>query len=281
MKNLLSHFIFLYSIICFAQKNDFIFESKHHPNSEYLSEFEKITNFKIEKIADKETLRYFDSLGIKKIQKGNKKEAYSILTKTKEQEENQNIKIAILAYNFKYNGTLNKEKVNKIFEIKSIQAIGHVNSKNKLIINELFVDDKRSEKQSKFIEKIESREILIEFPEHKIGIGDTIEFEYAMYLNHLTIEGDNLYTTNCKAILVKVKKDIAYFKISSDKNSEKGSYDLIVNGTLKFDVNRNYANYMLLESRLNINEVLDGGLTFKHSYHEKNKITTELKSPSW
>ncbi len=280
MNKLPTYLLFLFSVICFAQKNDFIFELKHHPNSEYLSDFEKTTKLKVEKKADKETLKYFDSLGVKRFQKGNKKESYSVSTKTKELKENQTIPIGILAFDFNFKGTLNKDKVDETFKIKSLQAKGYVNSENNLTINELLVDNKQSEKENEFIRKIENREIGIHFPEHKIGIGETISFEHTIYYN-LPLEGNNFYSENCIATLVKVKKGIAHFRISPDHQTENRNYELNVNGTLKFDIENNFANYICLESTLYIEEVIEDGIIFEHNYSEKNKITTELKNTSW
>lgn len=278
MNRLLSYLLFFSSVLCIAQNKDFTFELKHHPNSEYLSEFEKSTKFKIEKKADKETLKYFDSLGVERFQRGNKKEIYSVSTKTKEQKKNQTIPIGILAYDFKFKGTLNKEKVDKTFKIESIQAKGYVNLENNITINELLVDNKPSEKENEFIRKIENREIGIEFPEHKIGIGKTISFEHTIYYN-VPLDGNNFYNINCTAILVKVKKGIAHFKISSDEQTENRNYELTVKGLLKFDIEYNFANYFCLESTLHIDEVLDNGIIFEHNCSEKNRITTELKTP--
>lgn len=280
MNKLLSYLLFFSSVICIAQNNDFVFELKHHPNSEYLSEFEKFTNFKIEKKANKETLKYFDSLGVKRFQKGDKKETYSVSTKTKSHKENQIIPIEILAYDFNFNGTLNKEKIDETFKIKLIQAKGYVNSENNLKIKELLVDNKRSEKENEFIRKIESREIRIDFPKHKVGIGETVSFEHTIYYN-VPFEGDNFYSINCIATLVKVKKGIAHFKISSDQQSKNRNYDLTVKGILKFDVEKNFARYICLESALNIDEIIDDGIIFEHNYSEKNKVTTELKNTNW
>ncbi|WP_439337666.1 hypothetical protein [Thalassobellus citreus] len=280
MNRLLSFLLFFSSVFCIAQNKDFIFELKHHQNSEYLSEFEKSTKFKVEKKADKETLKYFDSLGVKRFQRGNKKETYNVSTKTKEQKGNQTIPIEILAYNFEFKGTLNKEKVDEKFKIKSLQAKGYVNLENKLTINELLVDNKPSEKENEFIRNIENREIGIDFPEHKIGIGETVSFEHTIYYN-VPIEGNNFYNINCTATLVKVKKGIAHFKISSDQQTENRNYELTVKGILKFDIENNFANYVCLESTLNINEVIDDGIVFEHNYSEKNKVTTELKNTSW
>ncbi len=280
MNRLLSYLLFFSSVFCIAQNKGYIFELKHQPNSEYLSEFEKSTKFKVEKKADKETLKYFDSLGVKRFQKGNKKETYSVLTKTKEQKENQTIPIEILAYDFNFKGILNKEKVNETFKIKSLQAKGYVNLENNLTINELLVDNKPSEKENEFIRNIENREIGIDFPEHKIGIGETVSFGHTIYYK-VPLEEDNFYNVNCIATLIKVKKDIAHFKISSDQQTENQNYELTVKGILKFDIENNYANYVCLESTLHINEVIDDGIIFEHNYSEKNKITTELKNTSW
>jgi len=280
MKNILYYLLFFSSIFSIAQNKDFILELKHHPNSEYVSEFEKSIKFKVEKQADKEMLKYFDSLGVKRFQKGNKKETYSISTKTKEQEENQTIPIEILAYDFNFNGTLNKEKVDETIEIKSIQAKGNVNSENTLTVNELLVDNKRSDKENEFIRRIENREIGIDFPEHRIEIGETVDFEHTIYYN-APLKGDNVYTINCNAILVKVKKGIAHFKILSDQQTQNRNYDITVKGTLKFDINKNFTRYICLESTLHIDEIVDDGIIFEHNYSEKNKITTELKNTSW
>jgi hypothetical protein len=280
MNRLLSYLLFFSSVLCIAQNKDFIFELKHHPNSEYSSEFEKSTKFKIEKIADKETLKYFDSLGVKRFQRGNKKETYSVLTKTKEQKGNQTIPIEILAYDFNFKGTLIKEKVDATFKIKSLLAKGYVNLENNLTINELLVDNKPSEKENEFIRNIENREIGIDFPEHKIGIGETVSFEHTIFYK-VPLEGDNFYSVNCIATLIKVKKGIAHFKISSDQQTENRNYELTVKGILKFDIENNYANYVCLESVLHINEVIDDGIIFEHNYSEKNKITTALKNTSW
>ncbi len=268
MNRLLSYLIFFSSVFCIAQNKDFIFELKHHSKSEYLSEFEKITNFKVEKKADKETLRYFDSLGIKRLQKGNKKETYSVSTKTKEQKDNETIPLEILAYNFNFQGTLNKEKVDETFNVKSIQAKGYVNLKNDLTIKELLVDNEISDRENEFIRKIENREIGIDFPKYKIGIGETISFKHTIYYN-AALEGKNLYNVNCIAKLVKVKRGIAHFQISSDQQSEKLNYNLIVDGTLKFDIEGNFVRYMNLESTLHINEFIEEGIIFEHNYSEK------------
>ncbi|WP_223034904.1 hypothetical protein [Hanstruepera marina] len=280
MNRLLSYLLFFSSVFCIAQNKGFIFELKHHPNSEYLSEFEKSTKFKVEKKADKETLKYFDSLGVKRFQKGNKKETYSVSTKTKEQKGNQTIPIEILAYDFNFKGTLNKEKVKETFKIKSLQAKGYVNLENNLTINELLVDNKPSQKENEFIRNIENREFGINFPEHKIGIGETVSFEHTIYYK-VPLEGDNLYSVNCIATLVKVKKGIAHFKISSDQQTENWNYELTVKGVVKFDIENYFTNYICLESTLHIDEVIDDGIIFEHNYSEKNKIKTELKNTSW
>ncbi|MEP0262371.1 hypothetical protein [Dokdonia sp.] len=280
MNKLLPYLLFFSSVICIAQNKDFVFELKHHPNSEYLSEFKKSTKFKIEKKADKETLKYFDSVGVKRFQKGNKKETYSVLTKTKEQKGNQTIPIEILAYDFNFKGTLNKEKVDETFKIKSLQVKGYVNLENNLTINELLIDNKPSKKENEFIRNIENREIGIDFPEHKIGIGETVSFEYTMYYK-APLEGDDFYNVNCIATLIKVKKGIAHFKISSDQQTENRDYTLTVKGILKFDIKNNFTNYICLDSTLHINEVIDNETIFEHNYSEKNKITTELKNTSW
>ncbi|WP_203257656.1 hypothetical protein [Hyunsoonleella ulvae] len=211
--------LFSFSSICIAQNNDFIFELKHHPKSEYLSELEKITNFKVKKKADKETLKYFDSLGIKRLQKGNKKETYSISTKTKELKENKTIPVEFSAYNLNFQGALNKVKVDETYDIKLIQAKGYVNLENDLTINEILIDNERSDRENELIEKLKNRVIGIDFPEHKIGIGETISFKHTIYYSALP-EGNNFYNVNCIAKLVKVKRGLAYFKISSDQKSK-------------------------------------------------------------
>ncbi len=280
MNKLLPYLFFFSSILCIAQNESFVFELKHHPNSEYSSEFEKSIKFKIEKKADKETLKYFDSLGVKRFQKGNKTESYKVLTKTKEGNENQSIPIEISAYNFNFKETLNKEKIDETFKIKTLHAKGYVVLGNNLTINELLVDNKSSEKEDEFIRRIENREIGIVFPKHKIGIGKNVSFEHTIYYN-VPLEGDNLYSSNCIATLVKVKKGIAYFKVSSDQKSKNLNYELVVNGILKLDVERNFVCSVSLKSALHINEIIDDGIIFEHNYSEKIKIRTELKNTSW
>ncbi len=280
MNKLLSYLLFFSSVICFAQNKNFVFELKHHPNSEYLSEFEKSIKFKIEKIVDKETLKMFDSVGVKRFQKAIKLESYKVLTKTNETNENQLIPIDIFAHDFEYNGTLNKEKIDETFDFKTLQAKGYVDSENNLTINNFFVDNKRSEQETEFINRIENREIGIEFPKHKIRIGETVSFDYTIFYN-LTIEGDDVYSANCIATLVKVKKDIAYFKISSNQQFENKNYDMVVNGTLKYDIKNNFACSISLKSTLHIDEFIHDGFTVVHNYSEKNKVKTEFKNTSW
>ncbi|WP_299229734.1 hypothetical protein [uncultured Psychroserpens sp.] len=280
MNKIIFYFFLFTSVFSIAQSKELSFELKHYPNSEYLSQFEKITKFKIVKKADKETLKYFDSVGVKRVLKGNKKETHSLLTKTKEETENETIPIEILAYNFDFKGTLNKEKVDKTVEFSSIQAKGYVDFQNNLTINELLVDNKRSKDENELIRIIENKENLIAFPKHKIGIGEAISFEHVINYS-IIYEGDNHYRVKCLATLTNIKNDIAHFKISSEKPSETQNYNLTVIGILKFDIKNNFANYMCLESILNIDEVIDDGIIFEHTYSEKKKTTTKFKNTSW
>ena len=280
MKKLLSYLFFFLSFVCISQNKSFVFELNHNPNSEYISEFEKSIKLKIEKKVDKETLKYFDSIGVKKIQKANKKESYRVATKTKAKNKKQLIPIDISAYDFNYNGSFNKEKIEETFKFKTLQAKGYVDSENNFTINEFLVDNKRSEQESEFINRFENIEIGIEFPKHKIGIGETVSFEHKIFYN-LPIDGDNLYNVNCIATLVKVKKGIAYFRISSNQKSENRNYDMVVNGTLKLNIENNFAYSISLKSTLHIVEFIDDGFEIEHNYSEKNKVTTELKNTSW
>lgn len=194
MKKLLFCLFFFYSAIFIAQNNESFFEFKYHPNSEYLSEFQKSTKLKVTKRADKETLKYFDSVGVKRFQRGNKKETYTVSTKTEELKGNKTMSIEILAYDFDYNGTLNKEKIDDKFKMKSLQARGYVDIKNELTINELLIDNKPSEKDNEFIRSLENKRIGIDFPKHKISIGETVFFDYTIYYSH-PLDGNNLYNT--------------------------------------------------------------------------------------
>jgi hypothetical protein len=280
MNKLISYLLFFLSFVCVSQNESFVFELKHNPNSEYTSEFKKSIKLKTEIKVDNETLKNFDSIGVKRIQKANKTESYRVLTKTKEKNEDQLIPIDISAFDFDYKGTFNKEKIDKTFKFKTLQAKGYVDSENNFAINEFLVDNKRSEQESEFISRFENMEIGIEFPKHKIGIGETVSFEHTLFYN-LPLEGDNLYSVNCIATLVKVKKGIAYFKISSNQQSENRNYDMVVNGTLKLNIENNFACSISLKSTLHIDEFITDGFEIEHNYSEKNRVTTELKNISW
>ncbi|UKM65644.1 hypothetical protein GSB9_02215 [Flavobacteriaceae bacterium GSB9] len=277
MNKLLSCLLFFSSVFSIAQNRDFFFEIRHQPNSEYLSICEKSIKFKTKKEADKEMLRVFDSIGLKRIRKGDKKETYKVLTITKEQKKNHTIPIEILAYDFKFEGDLDKEKINETFNFESIQAKGYVDFENKLTVNEFLIDNEQSDKQAEAIKKIENREICFDFPKHTIGIGESFSFEHIVYYS-IPMRGDDFYSANCTATLVKVKKDIAYFKISSKQQSENSSYDLVVRGSFKFNIEKNYASYLFLQSELHVSEAIDDLTLIEHDYTEQNKVATVLKN---
>jgi hypothetical protein len=277
MNKLLSYLFFFFTVICFSQNGGFGFEFKYHPNSEYSSKFKKSTKLKTEKKVDKETKKYFDSVGVKRFQKGHKRESYKIITTTKEKKENQSIPVDIYISNFNYRGTFNKKNITKNPDTKILNARGHTDLENNITIDELLVDN--SDKKEELREIIENREVAIEFPKHKIDIGDTVKFDHTVYYA-APLLAENLYNSNCIATLIKVKKGIAYFKVSTDQISEQNDYELVVKGYFKFDIERNFVSSVSLKSELFINEVIDVEFIVKHNYSEKINIRTEMKSTS-
>ena len=266
--------VLLISALCSSQEKSFFFNLKHHQNSTYLSELKIFTEFKINRNADKETLKLFDSLGVNQTYNGSKKESWKVMTKTKKTTNDLNLPVYILGYDFEYNGTLNKNKIDDNFKFETIKADGFIDIDNRLTINSVLVDDSISNKQQEYKKLIENREMLISFAKLKIRLGDTIPFIYIKYYPVLQ-DNNNYYNIDCSAIFIKEKKGIAYFKVKSNK-SEKSDYTMIVDGIIKYDIENNFIASTLLKSKLHFKETIENLITTDHEYSDNVEIRTKL-----
>ncbi len=272
MKSITILFVLFISIPFFGQNENDSLLIKYHPNKKYIQKGKTSFGSKRIRTSDKETTKYFDSVGLKKKLITIKKESLTSTIITKNRDSFNNISVEISLTDYTYFGKINKEKKYDDREKKDFKLIGKFNSENKLDLEKLFINSKESNDILLLKARFNQNNIFIYFPKFKLEIDKSFKLDAIIKLPSSFEIPDGLNVTRVFT-LKKVMKNIAYFEIKQILNFDESKFPytnlkLTSVGTMKYDIENNFILYFAIKSSFFFEEEYYKGLLYENTINE-------------
>ncbi|AUP78085.1 hypothetical protein [Flavivirga eckloniae] len=272
----MKHYIFFLFLFCTflssSQTENYHIKVVYEPNQTYTYRIKETSSINTFKDVDKDMKRMLDSIGSVKSLKSGKEESFRMKISTFNLDSEGNIPIKILFDQLSYKGFYEREKINKEHGFKSLKLVGKINSKNKVQIDEVFVDNLKSKNESMIKLYYKNVESTVFFPDNALSIGDSFILEKPLrlllaekpaMLENAPIKDIISNNTKNKFTLTKVKADKAYFDVEGivELNKEEVPNNIInlnvkSKGKIEVNIKDKHINKVSLESYLSYDEIL-------------------------
>lgn len=285
----ITHIFVLINVFCFGQNYTEESFSQITPNTNFISTYETNYEFLIKQYTDKTTKKLYldEGLEFRKRNSGIKTESFDLLTSFKNIDSLNRLPATFKFKNFTYLGKINGRGQERKQDFKTMELRGDFNINNEFIIDKIFIDNKRTFEEFQMNRIIKDVNLIPILLNSNLEVGTTTVFNKTIDLSDKMIFYESIpksKTILSKRIftLVKIKNNIAYFKIRESLISNKDKFEntkvkVNTKGNLKVDIISRFALTLDTKSSLIIHENNHLGNKRKSVYKETIKsISTKL-----